>query len=250
MTEKNNYINLLPGFFQGITRVTISYPFDVIKINIQKQIYPSFFSALQHLLITDPKRLYRGSAFSYVSVSIERSMQFYFLEKMNKNNNKPFLNGFILSLISSIYNVPVQFITTNIALNNINTIDYIKHTFSNKINVYKGGQLEILRNTMNSTIFMGTYYYLRNTFNDDVYLSPFYGAISGLSCWMVTLPLDTIRTDYQSSKLSIIELIKNRYNKGGIKLFYSGFTPILLRTIPSASAGMYVYENVRKYIND
>jgi solute carrier family 25 carnitine/acylcarnitine transporter 20/29 len=197
--------------------------------------------SITHIYKNDPYKFYRGSFLSYTSVSFERSIQFYFLEKMNKRNNNPYLNGLLLSLFSSIYNVPVQFLTTNIALNNIN---YIK---LNKNNFYKGISLELSRNIINTTIFNGTYFYLRNTYGNSTELAPLYGAISGISFWLITFPLDTIRTEYQSSNHSLKQIVVNRYNSG-INTFYRGLTPVLVRTIPSASCGMYVYEIVKKYM--
>jgi hypothetical protein len=248
--ESNNDFKLLiPGLCQGITRVSISYPFDVVKITMQKQLFKNATSAILFYIKNDPKIFYRGSIISYTTVSLERSVQFYFLEKMNKKFNYPYLNGFILSLGSQLYNIPSQFITTNIVISNLKPLKYIKYLFENKINVYKGSFLEICRGTINSTIFMGTYYQLRNKFGDNSSLASLYGAISGSICWIITYPIDTIRTDYQSSNNNnIIKLIKNRYNKYGIISFYRGLTTVLFRTIPSASLGMYVYENVRNYI--
>jgi solute carrier family 25 carnitine/acylcarnitine transporter 20/29 len=237
--------NLLPGFCQGITRVTISYPFDVIKVNMQKLIFKNTIESVTHIYKNDPYKFYRGSFLSYTSVSLERSIQFYCLEKMNKNNNNPYVNGLILALFSSIYNVPVQFLTTNIALTNskqYNTINYIKSL--NKNLFYKGIGLEISRSIINTTIFNGTYFYLRNTYGENTKLAPLYGAISGISFWLITFPLDTLRTEYQSSTHSLKQIIINKSNSG-LTTFYRGLTPVLIRTIPSASCGMYVYELVK-----
>jgi hypothetical protein len=73
-----------------------------------------------------------------------------------------------------------------------------------------------------------------------------YGAISGIMCWLITFPLDTIRTDYQSSNKNIKTLIINRFKDHGFRGFYKGITPVLIRTVPSASIGMYVYEKIKK----
>lgn len=248
MKDQDSLYNLLPGLCQGITRVTISYPFDVIKVNMQKNVFNSTKDAIINICKNDPWRFYRGSTFSYISVSLERSVQFYYMEKLNTYNNSPFLNAFGLSLFSSLYNIPSQYLTTNIALNNIGTLEYLKNTFKNKTNIYKGSGLEIIRSSINSTIFMGTYYTLRNNFGDASYISPLYGAISGIMCWLITFPLDTIRTDYQSSDKNIKMLVKDRFKQQGFIGFYRGLTPILIRTIPSSSIGMYVYEKVKKIL--
>jgi hypothetical protein len=248
MKNQDSLYNLLPGLCQGITRVTISYPFDVIKVNMQKNVFNSTKEAIINIFKNDPWRFYRGSTFSYISVSLERSLQFYYMEKLNTYNNNPFLNGFCLSLVSSLYNVPAQYLTTNIALNNIGTLKYLKNVFKNNTNIYKGSGLEIIRNSINSTIFMGTYYTLRNNYGDTSYITPLYGAISGTMCWLITFPLDTIRTDYQSSDKNIKTLITNRFKQQGFIGFYRGITPVLIRTVPSSSIGMYVYEKIKKIL--
>jgi hypothetical protein len=67
--------------------------------------------------------------------------------------------------------------------------------------------------------------------------------------WSVIYPLDTIKTDYQTTKnKSIRELIRERRATNSIASFYKGITPVLLRTFPSAFAGMYVYEKTRNYL--
>ena len=249
-------INLIPGFIQGITRVTISYPFDVIKVNMQKMIYSNIKQSLLTIYKTDPYKFYRGSSLCYFTVGIERSIQYSFIEKMNNKKINPYVSGLIMSIFSSIYQIPVQYLTTNIAIKN-NKIDlkkYIIDIFKNKTNLYKGYFIETPKNILGSTIFLGSYYTLRNKFGENNNLAPLYGAISGTIVWIITFPIDTIRTEYQTSEKSIKNIINERIKKYGIKSFYNGLSPILLRTIPSASIGMFMYEYsrniVKKHLKD
>jgi hypothetical protein len=69
-------MDFIPGFVQGITRVTISYPFDVVKINMQKNKYSNTYDAFKNILKNDPKLLYRGSQFCYKTVPFDRSLQY------------------------------------------------------------------------------------------------------------------------------------------------------------------------------
>jgi solute carrier family 25 carnitine/acylcarnitine transporter 20/29 len=246
---KSELLKLVPGFFQGITRVTISYPFDVIKVNLQKLLFKNTYETISYLVKNDIFRFYRGSSLSYVSVGIERSIQFYLMERMNNlNNTNPYINSLFLSVFSSIYSIPVQYMTTNIAINQkVSIKDFIKNEIKNPKNLYKGYAVEFVRNSMGSTIFMGTYYWLRNKFGEKTKFSYIYGGLSGISVWLITFPLDTIRTDYQTTKSNnILNLIINRVNNNGIHSFYRGIFPVLLKTIPSASIGMYVYEYTRE----
>jgi hypothetical protein len=240
---------LLPGFFQGLTRVTISYPFDVVKVQMQKMLYKNNIDAVKDIVKTDKFKLYRGASISYLSVGIDRSIQFYLAEKLNKKYNS-YINGIIISIIGSIINVPAQYLTTNIALFNnksLSFINNIKNIYKSN-NLYKGYFLEMGKNQLGSSIFMGTYYMLRNRYGDKTKYAPLYGALSGLSLWPFIYPIDTIRTEYQTSNNTIKDIIQQRYKQYGILSFYKGITPVLFRTIPSASLGMLVYEYVRSKV--
>jgi len=245
----DDYKLLIPGFCQGLTRVSISYPFDVVKVQMQKLLYKNNLDAIKDIIKTDAFKLYRGSSISYTSVGVDRSIQFYLAEKLNKKNNS-YINGIIISIIGSIYNVPAQFLTTNIALYNNKSLSFnsnLKNIYKSNP-IYKGYFLEMTKNQIGSAIFMGTYYILRNNYGDKKQYAPIYGALSGLSLWPIIYPIDTIRTEYQTSKETIRNIITYRYNKFGILSFYNGMLPVLFRTIPSASIGMLVYENVRSKV--
>lgn len=238
---------LIPGFVQGITRVSISYPFDVIKVNMQKRIFPSMHSTFMYLLKNDSKRFYRGSLLSYTSVGLERSLQYYYNEKLNKYKYNPYIISFCSSCCTSLISVPIQFITTNIAIRSVSLSTYLKTAFSDKLNIYKGFSIELFRSVLGSTIFGGTYFYLRNYFGENIALYPLYGACSGIVSWIIIFPIDTIRTEYQTTSSKNISSLIWNFNP---RYIYFGITPVLLRTVPSASAGMYTYELTRKYINE
>lgn len=249
MENHKDIYGLIPGLMQGLTRVTISYPVDVIKVQMQKQLYNNSIDAIKNTLKYDIGKFYRGSSISYFTIGLERSLQYYYLEKINKKYNS-YLAGFMVSIISSIYNVPMQFATTNIALfnkNNANICNFLKQTNLKKF--YTGYFAETPKNILGSTIYLGTYMKLRSyTTNNNLY--PFFGGLSGIIVWLVIYPLDTIKTEIQTTKnTKYSEFIIQRYRNYGIKSFYKGLTPVLVRTFPSAFMGMYVYEKMRMIIN-
>ncbi len=247
----DSIVDLMPGLFQGVTRVGISYPADVVKVQMQKNLHSTTLGTVQHILKTDLRKFYRGSSIAFVTVGIERSLQYYYLEKMNKRMMNPYASSFAASLISSVYNLPMQYLTTNIALldktkHDTSVKQYIKNTSFKQM--YKGYLIETPKNVLGSTIYLGTYLTLRNT-TDKQTLYPWFGGLSGMLTWTVIYPLDTIKTDYQTTKnKSIHELIRERRATTSITSFYKGITPVLLRTFPSAFAGMYVYEKTRNYL--
>lgn len=243
--------NLMPGLLQGVTRVGISYPADVVKVQMQKNLHSTTLGTVQHILKTDIRKFYRGSSIAFVTVGIERSLQYYYLEKMNKKMVNPYASSFAASLIGSVYNLPMQYLTTNIALldktkHDTSVKQYVKNTSFKQM--YKGYFVETPKNVLGSTIYLGTYLTLRNG-TDRASLYPWFGGLSGMLTWTVIYPLDTIKTEYQTTKnKSIHELIRERLATNSIGSFYKGITPVLLRTFPSAFAGMYVYEKTRTYL--
>jgi hypothetical protein len=250
-------MDLLPGFIQGVTRVTISYPFDVVKVGMQKNMYDNTYVAIKDIVKTDPKKFYRGSQICYLTVPFDRAFQYYIAEKLNGTIN-PFLLSGCIGFFVSLYNVPVNYVTTNIALTPKQNYNGLYNFISNipLKNLYKGFSIELPRTMIQSSAYMGMYFYLRNTYNKEnkLYLSPLLGGLSSAFCWTIIFPIDTIKTDKQTTKnISIPMLIKERYIKYGIKNFYIGLVPVLIRSIPSASCGMLSYEftkNLIKNFND
>ncbi len=241
-------IQLIAGFMQGITRVFISYPFDVVKIQMQKQLFKTTKETFYNIFKNDVFKFYRGSSIACLTVGTDRSLQFYAVEKLNNKYN-PYVSGMFVSIISSVYNLPMQYLTTNIALfkKNEKIFDFIKKCSFKKL--YTGYFIETPKNIISSSIYMGTYMKLRSS-SDKKYLYPLYGGLSGIFMWTIIFPLDTIKTEYQTEKnINLIKNIKQRYYKHGIKSFYKGITPIYIRTFPSAFMGTYVYEKIRSLLN-
>ena len=250
--SENILVKLLPGFFQGITRVTISYPFDVIKIHMQKLYHPTTISTLKHIIRTDLFKLYRGSSLAFALFSTERSFQFYYLEKSNIKKQNPLLSSIKLALFGTIYNLPVQYLLTNIAIGNKEVLSiYHQEKLSALIKrVYKGYIVESTRSILGTSIYFSSYLKMRQLTNNDKSFTPVIGAASGICVWLVTFPLDTIRTECQStiSKVNLLQLITDRIKNNGVHSLYRGISPVLFRTVPSSAIGMMVYEWVRELL--
>jgi hypothetical protein len=253
MDSNHQYLNFIPGYIQGLVRVAISYPFDSLKVYMQKGIHRNTISTIHNILKSDPKILYRGSSVSFALIPIDRSLQFYLTEKLNNKKYNPYLISFGLSICSSIYSVPIQYICTNAILTDKNKYNNIFRFIKQQkiIDIYKGSSIEIMRMILGTTIYMGTYMHLRNQTDRQRHsiMAPYFGVIANIMSWLCMYPLDTIRTERQTSNERISKIIIDKYNTFGIKRFYLGITPVLLRTIPSAACGMFAYEYTRKKLN-
>lgn len=243
-------MDLIPGFIQGLTRVTISYPFDTVKIYMQKNLYNNTYDAIKNIIKTEPKIFYRGSSITYIVIPTERSIQFYMVEKY-KNEINPIVISIILGVVSVFYNLPLQYFTANIVLEKKDNYTNIKSFVKNMEfkNLYKGISVELPKTLLSSGSYMGSYYYLREKYNkeNNLYKAPLIGIASSIFCWCLFFPIDTIRNDLQTTKnITLKELIYNRYSKHGLFNFYKGLMPVFIRTIPSSAIGMWAYESTRK----
>lgn len=241
-------MELIPGFAMGITRVTISYPFETIKNNMQINKYDSSYIAFKNIIKKNPINLYRGSSFQYFFVPIDRSVQFYYCEKMkNKYNN--YINGAISGAISSLYNIPLSYINCNVMTTDKKIKNIIRDMKKNNL-FYNGGYLEFLRSVISPSIYIGIYFNLREKYpQNNIFTYALYGYCANISCWLCTYPIDTIRVEYQTSEIkNINKIIIKRYKKYGFFNFYKGISMILIRTLPSSIIGMYVYEKTKEIL--
>lgn len=244
----------IPGYLQGLVKITLSYPFDTIKVQMQKGLYPTTMSTFRNIITTDPHKLYRGSMLPYMIIPVERAVYYRYAEKLNTKYNG-FTSGLIMGAVSSVYYVPMQYATTNAVLLSQNIY---KNNYKNIFNLvyktkirdlYKGFTVELVRSSLATSIFLGTYMHIRDTVQPSpMLLAPLLGPFSSTVSWAIVFPLDTIRTEKQTTNQSFMTIIQNKLKNHGFKSFYRGLTPIIIRTIPSTSLGMYLYEYSRSFV--
>jgi hypothetical protein len=207
----------LPGFTMGIVRAAISHPFEMLKLKSQMGIQSGFY-----------QNLHKGIHLSILSNSLERGIQFYFFEKFKKDNSL-FYSSFLSSTISTSISLPY-----NIALLRKNVLKTELLNINRSI-ILKSGSLEYLRNITGSTIFLYCYDMFKS-FDFPIYAS---SILSGTTVWLITYPIDNIKN----------QIIAKKQISYNIPLLYKGIQYPILRGIPSASIGMYVYEYVKQYVD-
>lgn len=249
MSLKTSLYQYIPGYLQGFVKITLSYPFDTIKVQMQKGLYPTMKATFFDLLKNDPKKFYRGSTLPYIIIPIERAIYYRYAERLNAKYNG-FISGGLMGALSTLYYVPLQYVTTNAVLikkqNYQNIYGLIRSTPI--ADLYKGFNVELVRSSLATSIFLGTYMHIRDSLKDQkisTTISPLSGPFASIVSWLVVFPLDTLRTEKQTSDKTITAIIKDKYRNSGVRSFYRGLTPIVIRTVPSTSIGMYLYEYSR-----
>ena len=221
--------DIIPGASLGFTKILIGYPFETLKNRIQlSQKYKK-----ENIYIKD---LYKGSSIPLFTSIFKRSIQLYIYEK-NSNKNT-YIAGACGGIISGIIANPLNIIKTNIQTRNYNNV---KEQLN--INILKRGNvINILRDTLFSSYYLGTYGYLKkNLPNNSIYYS-LSGIISGSSVWLLFSPVDYIRTIIYSGhsyKDIYINIKKNPF------IMWSGCKYMVFKSIPLNMINMVIYEYLK-----
>jgi hypothetical protein len=256
--NQNQFKNYIPGFAVGIVRTALVYPFDSLKVIMQKGQSGTSITNVVDIIKKDPKSFYRGSGISFLTVPIDRAIQYSILEKY-KDKYNTFLLGFAIGSMSSLYSPPVQYITKNAVLSNKgeygNIFKFLKSENFDIRKMYSGFTLEYPKISIGASLIMGTYTSLRNKVKkeDQVKFAPIYGGVATMVGWTAIFPIDSVLTEVVYNRRNNINksfnsIIKERYIAKGFKGFYFGITPVYVRSIPSSAVGMFAYEFTRKLL--
>jgi len=235
-------MELIPGFLQGITRVLISYPFDYIRTNIQSQENISIQSYIYRNKLSI-KDAYRGCTLPLITIPIDRSIQFLLFERLSKNNSI-LLSSIASSCISSIYSVPINYLSTRIITNHVSLTRDTVRSFIKDANHYNGFRADLTKSFIGSVMYTYIYGSLRKTIVEEHHNYFLFGVLSSIGSWCVIYPIDTIRVIKQTSVLNYYNIIKGT----PFRNLYAGFSIILARSIPSAGCGMVVYERSKQFL--
>ncbi len=118
---------------------------------------------------------------------------------------------------------------------------------------YRGFVPTLAKDSLFGASFLGHYYTLRDYLGCDVWYKSFIsGAIAHCVTWLFFIPIDTIKTQYQTinNNRTIPQIISETYKKDGITRFWRGVVPACLRTIPVSGVAMIGYEHVRNFMKD
>jgi len=211
---------ILSSFFSGIIQVIIGHPFDTIKTINQNN---NFLNKNIKL-----KNFYRGIKYPIIQTPLINVSNFYYNDYFIKKYNMNLFNSSILSgFISSIIITPLDYCKINNQQNLKKNINFIKILCS-----YKHYHIVSLREVPALFIYFNSYDYSKKY----IHSYSLCGSLAGVLSWLLTYPIDTIKTRLQSNSANSIKdaiLQKNLFN---------GIKPCLYRAFIVNGVGFYVYE--------
>eukprot|EP01130_Rhizamoeba_saxonica_P002020 TRINITY_DN11828_c0_g1_i1.p1 TRINITY_DN11828_c0_g1~~TRINITY_DN11828_c0_g1_i1.p1 ORF type:complete len:317 (-),score=43.14 TRINITY_DN11828_c0_g1_i1:354-1304(-) len=151
------------------------------------------------------------------------------------------------SKVGKIYNGPIDCISTTIKEKGL-------------LGMMRGNTLTLLRDVPANICWFGFYeigiHFFKTNFKKSedelpLWTSMIAGGMAGIGYWTVGLPADTIKSIVQTQvvKKPIGPIVRELWVREGLRGFYRGYVPTVLRAIPSNAVIFSVKDGTIKFIN-
>ena len=123
---------------------------------------------------------------------------------------------------------------------------------------FRGSIVTINRDVFSTGLYFSIFYtfkdyYKKKNFEFNSFQKGISGAFSGLICWVVTYPFDTIKTiiqtaSFKSKQPKQTDLFKKFYKENGIAGLYIGASPSLIYSLAFSSLMFIFFEIFKKIL--
>ncbi|KAG7195367.1 carnitine transporter [Scheffersomyces spartinae] len=269
----DNVKSFAAGGFGGICAVLTGHPFDLVKVRLQTGLYKSSAECIKQTLVKDgPLGFYRGVMPPLVGVTPMFAVSFWGYDVgkrlVGSYTGKQALEftirdistaGFISAVPTTLVAAPFERVKVMMQVESgkkLSMASTIKNIYKEGglRSVFKGSVATLCRDGPGSAIYFATYEYVKAALlapGEDLSLLAIStaGGLAGVSMWLAVFPIDTIKSTQQSSNVpvSIGQVTKKIYAKGGIKGFFPGVGPALARSFPANAATFLGVELFRNF---
>ncbi|KAK9456728.1 mitochondrial carrier domain-containing protein [Dipodascopsis uninucleata] len=271
------------GGVGGICAVLVGHPFDLIKVRLQtaeKGVYSGAFDALRKTVARDGVMgVYRGVTPPLLGVTPMFAISFwgYDLGKRLVSAVSPLgpsgelsigqisAAGFFSAIPMTAVAAPFERIKVLLQIQGQSGESKYKGPLDVMIKLYREGGIRSLfrgsvatlaRDGPGSAIYFATYEYLKEQLTPvgqsmSLGAISFAGGMSGVAMWVIVFPIDTIKSQLQSSshQTNIVKISRSVYRSGGVKAFFPGLGPAIARSFPANAATFVGVELAHKFFD-
>lgn len=273
----------------GIGQVLVGQPFDTVKVRLQSApegTYSGAGDVIKKLIANEGfGGFYKGTLTPLVGVGACVSVQFSMNEYMKryydgKLRGQPmsllqffnsgavagFANGFLASPIEHIrIRLQTQTSGTKSFAGPIDCAQKVYNAGGLSQGIFRGLAPTLLRESVGMGIYFATYEALINReLSNSLYKTRteipgwklcMFGGLSGYTLWISVYPVDVVKSKLQTDSLAkpnfkgSLDVVRHVFGKAGIKGFYKGFVPTILRAAPANGATFAIFELTMRLIN-
>lgn len=265
--------DVIAGFIGGATQVLIGQPADLVKIRLQTSASTSSLDIIKQVMRNEgPLAFYKGTTAPLVGVGACVSLQFYgFLEtkrQLLKASGATelqlwphtYIAGAMAGLVNTPVTAPVEQlrILSQSSTQSTPLMQTVKSIYATNglAGLYRGTVITMARECQAYGVWFLTYeallhyvqkhraYATREQVTTPELLGC--GAFAGTALWISSYPLDVIKSNLQSDGFGaqskfhgkIGAACKHIWAAGGVRGFWRGLVPCLVRAVP-CSAGTF-----------
>jgi solute carrier family 25 (mitochondrial carnitine/acylcarnitine transporter), member 20/29 len=219
--------NMIAGFVSGSTQTFIGHPLDTLKVWKQQQHKRCPIMMFE---------LFKGLKYPLITSSFVTSVQFVSYMEVSKQL------GFLSNpALSDAAGGAVSGVITGIC---VSPIDKYKIALQTKSNSSRFGLLSCwMREIPAGAVYFGTYSVLRQA-DVPVFAS---GSISGAVSWLLTYPMDVIKTQIQSGESRDIRHAIKKMGAGELRI-WSGLGFCLSRALLVNGVGFTIFEKLKPVV--
>ncbi|KAK9371301.1 mitochondrial carrier domain-containing protein [Lipomyces kononenkoae] len=271
------------GGVGGVCAVLVGHPFDLIKVRLQtaeKGVYSGALDVLKKTVAKDGiLGVYRGVTPPLLGVTPMFAISFwgYDLGKrivgavtpVSPSGNLSIAQisaaGFFSAIPMTLVAAPFERIKVLLQVQGQSGTNKYSGPFDVVQKLYReGGIRSLMRGSLatvcrdgpGSAIYFATYEYLKRELTPagqsmSLGAISFAGGMSGVAMWIAVFPIDTIKSQLQTSEThtNIARVTSSIYKAGGIKAFFPGLGPALARSFPANAATFVGVELTHKFFD-
>ena len=275
VVEENKWIfesirDTLAGICGGICAVYTTQPLDTTKVKMQT--FPKQYSSVIHTLSTVFRQegirgLYAGSVPAVLANVSESAVAFLaygriseVMQKLTDCNSHAEMNllsqagcGALSGSCASFVLTPTELVKCRLqtqyisgrAAAGVPTSPFAMFVYiitkEGPMHLMKGWTPTLLRETWGYFYFFGGYEAAKKLLRSDpsevsLWKTAVSGGVGGSLCWGFSYPLDIIKSQVQVGNNLPVKVMKDIYSEHGLKGFFRGITPCLLRAFPGCGA--------------
>lgn len=269
VTEGHMWPHFLAGELGGMAGVLVSHPFDTLKTRMQHGHFKNMRACAHHIVSANggnPLGLYRGILSPFFGQGLMFSIAFGVkgacADALRQSRGGAPLSlvdvtgcGAVAGFVNAFFRGPMERLKCWSQVHNIPTPTAVRQLYSRygvRRGMFQGLGATVLREVPQFGSYYPAYEFMvrflapncqdRSQLSTSVILGA--GATAGVTQWVVTYPIDTMKTLIQSSEtpLTLREAYRLVGAKGGLRAFWTGFTPTVLRAVPMHAAVFFIYE--------
>ncbi|SCU86022.1 LADA_0D11716g1_1 [Lachancea dasiensis] len=271
--------DLTAGTAGGIAQVLVGQPFDTMKVRLQTSRTPTTVATVVKNLVKNegPRGFYKGTLTPLIGVGACVSCQFGVNEAMKRFFSGPKSNatttltlpqyyvcGFAGGVANSFLASPIEHVRIRLQTQVVSgtaaefkgPLDCIKKLAQAKV-LMRGLVPTIMRESHGCGTYFLTYEALvsdqikKGVARADIpaWKLCLFGALSGTALWLMVYPMDVVKSIMQTDKITcptygtnVYQVARTVYTKNGMKAFFKGFGPTMMRAAPANAATFASFE--------